>query len=153
MNKLALPINYTYAEYAREGFFQLLFVSIINLLLIIIYLHIMPDNNIIKILLTIVSICTYIMIISSSYRMYLYINEYDLTHLRFFVCVALVFIFLILTGAMINTYNHKFSFSKYSLLIFMIIYKMMQVILRTYFIFFFSFFIIFWVIVIYIIYF
>ena len=126
MNKLALPINYTYAEYAREGFFQLLFVSIINLLLIIIYLHIMPDNNIIKILLTIISICTYIMIISSSYRMYLYINEYDLTHLRFFVCVALVFIFLILTGAMINTYNQKFSFSKYSLLIFMIIYTLVS---------------------------
>ena len=86
----------------------------------------MPDNNIIKILLTIISICTYIMIISSSYRMYLYINEYDLTHLRFFVCVALVFIFLILTGAMINIFNIKFNFSKYSLLILMIIYTIVS---------------------------
>lgn len=126
MNKLALPPNYTYAIYAREGFFQLLFVSIINLLLIIIYLHIMPNNNIIKILLTIVSICTYIMIISSTYRMYLYINEYDLTHLRYFVCIALVFIFLILTGALINIFKDKFNFSKYSLLILMIIYTLVS---------------------------
>lgn len=126
MNKLSLPANYTYAEYAREGFFQLLFVAIINLLLIIIYLHIMKDNKLIKILLTIVSICTYIMIISSTYRMYLYINEYDLTHLRFFVCIALVFIFLILTGALINIFRDKFNFSKYSLLILMIIYTLVS---------------------------
>ena len=125
MNKLSIPEDYTYAEYAREGFFQLLFVAFINLILIVLILNKTTNNKIIKILLTIVSVCTLIIIASSTYRMILYVKHYDLSHLRFFVFFALALIAFILIEAMINIYIENFNFSKYSLYTFLILYTIL----------------------------
>ncbi|MFR8843973.1 MAG: DUF4153 domain-containing protein [Waltera sp.] len=38
LGKMQLPEGYTYAQYAREGFFQLLAVSILNLILVLVCL-------------------------------------------------------------------------------------------------------------------
>ena len=51
VNFLHLPVEYTYAEYAREGFFQLLFVTLINISIIIYfvyYTNIVSNNKLIK---------------------------------------------------------------------------------------------------------
>ncbi|MDE6129862.1 MAG: DUF4173 domain-containing protein, partial [Lachnospiraceae bacterium] len=67
--------GYTYAEYARQGFFQLLVVCIINLALVLSGHAYFKENKVLKGMLTVVSACTYIMIDSSAYRMILYIQH------------------------------------------------------------------------------
>ena len=47
LGKMQLPEGYTYAQYAREGFFQLLAVSILNLILVLAvsYTHLAQVNG------------------------------------------------------------------------------------------------------------
>ena len=90
VGKMELPGGYTYAEYAHEGFYQLLAVTILNLALVSFCKKHFADNKILKALLVIISICTYVMIASSALRMYLYVGVYGLSHLRVYVLWLLV---------------------------------------------------------------
>ncbi|MGN0376269.1 MAG: DUF4153 domain-containing protein [Suilimivivens sp.] len=112
-----LPSDYTYASYAREGFFQLVFVCLINLALVLICMGRFRESNVLKGILTFISLCTYIMIASSAYRMILYIQVYYLTFLRVFVLWALSVIFLLMTGALIMIYRESFPLVKYCLIV------------------------------------
>ncbi len=112
-----LPENYTYASYAREGFFQLVFVCLINLALILVCMKRFRENHILKGILTFISLCTYVMIASSTYRMLLYIQVYYLTFLRVFVLWALFVIFLLMTGALVTIYKERFPLVKYCLIV------------------------------------
>lgn len=115
MRKGTLPTDYTYAEYAREGFFQLMFVSAFNVLLVLICIEFFRDSKMLKAILSVVSVCTFIMIASSAYRMGMYISEYGLTFLRVFVLWALVVIALIMSGLLITLYVSKFKLFRYGL--------------------------------------
>jgi len=117
-----LPENYTYAAYAREGFFQLVFVCIINLSLVLLCRKYFRENKILKGFLTFISLCTYIMIASSAYRMLLYIEVYYLTFLRIFVLWALIVIFLLMTGALIMIYKDSFPLTKYCVVVVTVFY-------------------------------
>lgn len=108
-----LPADYTYASYAREGFFQLVFVCIINLSMVLICKKRFRENIILKAILTFICGCTYIMILSSTYRMILYIQVYQLTFLCVFVLWALLVIFLLVTGALVMIYKDDFPLVKY----------------------------------------
>ena len=108
IGNMKLPNGYTYAAYAREGFFQLLFVCLINLCLVLFCMKHYRSNNILKGILTVICGCTYIMIASSTMRMILYIQTYNLTFLRLFVLTALLVIFLCLTGIVISIYKEVF---------------------------------------------
>lgn len=112
-----LPEGYTYASYAREGFFQLVFVCLLNLALVLICMKRFRENKLLKGILTFISLCTYIMIASSAYRMILYIQVYYLTFLRIFVLWALSVIFLLMTGALIIIYKNNFPLVRYCLII------------------------------------
>ena len=117
-----LPENYTYASYAREGFFQLVFVCLINLALVLICMKYFRENIVLKILLSFISLCTFIMIASSAYRMILYITVYHLTFLRLFVLWALLVIFLLMCGAMILIYKREFPLVKYCVIVVSVLY-------------------------------
>ena len=119
-----LPKDYTYASYAREGFFQLVFVCLINLILVLTCMKHFRENKILKGILTFISACTYIMIASSTYRMLLYIQVYYLTFLRVFVLWALFVIFLLMTGALIMIYRENFPFTRYCLINVTVLYLM-----------------------------
>lgn len=85
-----LPGGYTYAEYAHEGFYQLLAVTILNLALVSFCKKHFANNKILQVLLVVISLCTYVMIASSALRMYLYVGVYGLSHLRVYVLWLLV---------------------------------------------------------------
>ncbi len=119
---MQLPEQYTYAEYAREGFFQLLFVCLINLVLVLVCLSRFKESKALKTILTIISLCTYIMIASSAMRMLLYIQYYNLTFLRFFVLWALIVIFFLMTGILIHIYKKAFPLFKYCIATVTILY-------------------------------
>lgn len=109
-----LPADYSYAEYAREGFFQLLFVSAFNVIMVLICIEFFRENKILKGILMVISICTFIMIASSAYRMSMYIGEYGLTFTRVFVLWTLVVITLVMTGLLYQLLRAEFNMFKYS---------------------------------------
>jgi len=98
-----LPSEYTFAEYARRGFFELVAVSVINFLIILLAVtFIKRDNKKLliagRVLLSILVGFTFIMLASAFYRMLLYEQAYGFTYLRIFVqafMVLLSFLFVI----------------------------------------------------------
>lgn len=102
---IALPDGYTYAEYAREGFFQLLFVSGLNLLLVLLCARRFRASRVLRLLLTVISGCTYIMAASSAMRMLLYVQAYGLTFLRVLVLWFLAVLGILLAGTVVSIYK------------------------------------------------
>lgn len=122
IGNMKLPENYTYARYAREGFFQLLLVSIINFLIVLLCLHLFQENKILRTILTMICGCTFIMIFSSALRMILYIESYSLTFLRLFVLWALMVIFLLMAGVTAFIFYRQFPLFLYGLSVVSICY-------------------------------
>lgn len=114
LGKMQLPEGYTYAEYAREGFFQLLAVSILNLVLVLLAMNYFRESKLLKGILTVMSFCTFIMISSSAMRMIIYIRYYYLTFLRIFVLWTLAVLFFLFAGVIISIFREKFPLFGYS---------------------------------------
>ena len=109
-NFLNVPVEYTYANYAREGFFQLLGVSTINFTILLFYNNFAnyEDSKWIKYMLLTIIFFSIFIIINSYYRMGLYIFEYGYTVLRLqvilFLTMELIF-FIILIFKFHNKLN------------------------------------------------
>lgn len=94
----SLPGSMTYSEYAVQGFWQLTFISIANIILILLA----PRDNHLKtskkfaINLTIMFVASMVIWASGLYRLGMYINVYGLTYMR-----LLPFTFIILLGYML----------------------------------------------------
>ena len=110
--KMALPSGYTYAEYAHEGFYQLLAVCVLNIVMVSICQAFFKNSKVLKALLTIIAACTYIMIASSAYRMIMYIRVYHLTFLRLFVLWFLAVLCFWLSFLIISMYARNFPVFK-----------------------------------------
>lgn len=103
-NFLNIPNGYIYSSYAREGFFQLLFVTLIDfsIILYLIYkTNLVKENKIIKILLLLLIIFQILLIFNSYYRMFLYIEKYGFTNLRIQV-ILFLFMELLLFGVIVK---------------------------------------------------
>lgn len=97
-----LPDNESYAQYARDGFFQLCAVAVINFVIMLALSLFMKRNEknksfVLKILSLVFSLFTLILISTALAKMLLYINRYGLTPKRvyaswFMLVLALVFI-------------------------------------------------------------
>jgi hypothetical protein len=100
-----LPETFSYAEYARKGFFELCGVSAINLcVLIFAYLFAKRSEGEypkpLRVLTAILSVMTALLITTALSKMFLYVGAYGLSRLRlytiwFMVLLLLVFITLI----------------------------------------------------------
>lgn len=117
-----LPDNVTYAEYARGGFWELLFVSFINFIMVLLCMYIFSENIVLKIVLTIVSGCTFIMIASAAYRILLYVKVYHLTFLRILVIWFLIVLTLIMSGVIVSIYKKRFPLFQYIVAVVGILY-------------------------------
>ena len=122
MRKLTLPYGYSYAEYAREGFFQLVFVCLFNVGLVLVCIHCFRKHKVLQVLLTIISVCTYVMLVSSAYRMSMYIGEYKLTFLRIFVLWGIIVIGIIMAGVIVAIFKEQFPLFSYLLITVTILY-------------------------------
>lgn len=108
-----LPGRYTYAEYARQGFFQLLFLSFVNAVAILICIEFVSKSRVLKGIFIIICGCTLVMIASSGYRMKMYIGEYGLTFTRVFVLWALVVIALVILGLAVKLVDDRVNLFSY----------------------------------------
>lgn len=113
IGKMQLPEGLTWASYARQGFFQLLFVCLINLVMVLLCLALFGESRILKGILTAISLMTYIMVVSSALRMFLYIQNYYMTFLRLMVLWALAVIAVVLVGVIIFTWQKSFPLFGY----------------------------------------
>lgn len=108
-NFLQIPNGYIYSSYAREGFFQLLFVTIINfsIILYLIYkTNVIKENKIIRNLVLVLIAFSILLIFNSYYRMFLYIGKFGFTNLRLQVILFLL-MELILFGIIIKKIINK----------------------------------------------
>ena len=114
MRRGTLPEGYTYSSYAHEGFFQLVFVCLINIVLVLISRKYSTDNLVLKSLFCLISACTYVMIASAAYRMYLYIAAYKLTFLRLYVLWALAVMAVVMAGIIVYLFLPRMPFARFA---------------------------------------
>ncbi len=113
--KGGLPGDMTYAQYARQGFFQLLVVAVLNLCLVLNCLRYFRKSRALSILLIIISLCTYVMIASAAYRMVLYVDAYSLTFLRIFVLWSLGLLSVLMLGVLLLLFKEQFPLFRWCL--------------------------------------
>lgn len=121
--KINITANFNYAEYARTGFFELMFVSFINFIIIIISNKQTENKN--KFIRTsniFLVIFTVIIVISSMYRMHMYELEFGLTYLRAFVFIILFTEILLFIPTVLYIFKSNFDFIKWCITIILSIY-------------------------------
>ena len=126
LGKMQLPEGYTYAMYAREGFFQLLAVSLFNLVIVLVCMSYFRESRVLKGILTAMSLCTFVMIASSALRMVIYIRFYYLTFLRILVLWSLAVLTLLFIGVLINIFRESFPLFRYSMAVVTVLYIVMS---------------------------
>ena len=117
LGKQMLPAGYSYSEYARQGFFQLLFVAAVNLVIVLVCNRAFAESRVLRTILTIMCGCTYVMIASSAVRMLMYIRAYHLTYLRVLVLFALLVLIALFAGTIIYLYKNTFPLMKYMIFV------------------------------------
>lgn len=122
MGQGSLPWGMTYSDYARQGFFQLLFVAVLNLVMVLLCLKYCRENVILKAVLLVISLCTYIMIASAVYRMALYVQQYNLTFLRILVLWFLAMLSVLMAGVVIVIVKRTFPLFRFCLAVISIFY-------------------------------
>lgn len=125
--QIGVGSEFDYASYARKGFFQLMIVTIINLVIILITTLNKRETTIFteyytKIMNLLLAIFTVVMIVSSFLRMYLYEQEYGYTFLRLMVFFTLATEFILIIPTVIYIFNKKFKLLKSYIIIFSIVY-------------------------------
>lgn len=98
--KFGLPDGFTFAEYARSGFFELILVSLLNIALLAVTLTYTKKsaaglNLAFRALNSIMIGCTIVMLISAHYRMSLYEQAYGFTFLRIMTHAFMVFLLVL----------------------------------------------------------
>ncbi|REE81275.1 uncharacterized protein DUF4173 [Paenibacillus taihuensis] len=112
-----LPEGAAYADYARQGFAQLVVVSIINLGLLLGGLHLVKREGqtaetVRKISLSLLVGCTIVMLVSAFSRLQLYEQAYGFTQTRLLVHGFMLFLGLVLLMSLIRIWREHFSLAK-----------------------------------------
>lgn len=131
-----LTMDISYATYARQGFFQLMFISLINISIILISKH-SKDNNYdkgIKYLNIIMILLTTIIIFSSFYRMHMYESAYGYTTLRLIVYVILFTETILLIPTFRYVINSKVNILKHFIIVTTFVYTILGIFPVDYFI-------------------
>ena len=115
LHRVTPGINY--AEYARQGFFELMVVSIINLAIILISKKFESKNNenefkYIKVMNIIMVLLTLIIIVSSFLRMHMYEVAYGYTVLRLLVFVTLITEAILMIPTIMYIFNSEVNIVK-----------------------------------------
>jgi hypothetical protein len=110
----ALKNDYTFAEYARKGFFELLFVTLINLsITIVILTFVQRSAQVIKrlaqILLTVLILSSSVMLCSAFIRLSMYEAAYGFTFTRVLAHSFMMFLGVIFAYTLIKIWLEKLS--------------------------------------------
>lgn len=111
-----LPADLTYAEYARSGFFELLGVSLINLILVLLTVKGSDRHSAAGIVLRVESLLliagSLVQWSSAMFRMKMYVDTYGLTLLRFWVTAFMLLILVIFLLLLVKEFASGFPLFK-----------------------------------------
>ena len=113
----SLPADFTYSDYARRGFFELLAVALINIVFIAVakIFSVKNENNkYLRIHILLNSILTLVLISVAFAKMYLYISTYGLTTLRIIPSVFMIFLCFVFAFIIIGEFKKSFPVTKLS---------------------------------------
>ena len=117
-----------YSEYARQGFFQLMLISLINLIIILVSKRIKEkDNKYTKVMSILMVVLTLIIIASSFMRMYMYESAYGYTTLRLLVYFILITETILLIPTIRYILNSKINVMKHYLIICTVMYTVLAI--------------------------
>lgn len=127
----SLPKNLSYSEYARKGFFELVLVTLINLTILLLTIHLTKKNTAktaisLKILNILLIFCTIVMLISAFFRMYLYEQVYGFTYLRVFTHSFMLYIFALLMATLYKIFADKVHILKLYIIISLVAYTLIN---------------------------
>lgn len=126
-----LPQNFTYAQYARKGFFELVAVTLINLVILVGNINSVKVtgkriNNIVHVLNTILVVCTFIMLLSAHFRMSLYEEAYGFTYLRILTHAFMGYLFLLFSVTLAKIWRPSISLFKSFIVISLVAYTLLN---------------------------
>lgn len=110
-----LPKGCTYADYAREGFFQLCAVCAINgMLYLFVSLFTKKDQGegVRKALLTVLCLCSLILAATACSKMILYIRTYGLTPNRVYASWGMILLVIAFLLALVSAYWKKLNITR-----------------------------------------
>ena len=116
-----LPEEYTLAQYARRGFFEMAVLCLVNLGLIAAVVGLIAKEEgraplATRVLSLFVGLVTLFFVVTASAKMFLYIDSYGLTRLRVLTEVIMVFLALTTVFVSIWLFVPKFAYMKAILL-------------------------------------
>ncbi|MGZ5471665.1 MAG: DUF4153 domain-containing protein, partial [Nitrososphaeraceae archaeon] len=125
------PSSFTYAEYARRGFAELIIVTIINFGILIFGITFVKKDSkrifvALRAFLTFLVIFTFILLISAFYRMLVYEQAYGFTYLRIFVQAFMIMLFFLFVINIIYIWYPKLPIIKSYFIISLAIYIIMN---------------------------
>ena len=118
-----LPEEFSAAEFARSGFFQMAAIAFINLFItfIVVSMEKAKENGKLpvstKILLTFFSVFSIFLIVNAFIRMSMYIEMYGLTQKRVITSVFMIMLCIIFIVVLVRIFNAKFKYINFILLI------------------------------------
>ncbi|MGD7043851.1 DUF4153 domain-containing protein [Jeotgalibacillus proteolyticus] len=128
-----LAEGFTYAEYARRGFFELVTVTMINLTLTVLILHFVKQDHTfykksIQILLSFLLGSSLLILISAFMRLHLYEQAYGFTFTRILVHAFIIFLFVIIIYTMMKVWLQRLSLIHFYILSALIFYCTINII-------------------------
>lgn len=128
-----LQEDFTYAEYARKGFFELLFVTLINLSITVIVLTFVNRatrfmQRATQLMLTILVLASSVMLTSAFLRLGMYEDAYGFTFTRILVHSFMIFLIVIFTYTLVKIWVEKLSLFHFYFITSLIYYTAVTVI-------------------------
>ena len=111
----ALPRGYTYADYAREGFFQLCAVCAINgvlYLFVSLFTKKGQGEGVRKALLTVLCLCSLVLAATAFSKMVLYVRTYGLTPKRVYASWGMILLVIAFLLALLGAYWKKLNVTR-----------------------------------------
>ena len=120
--RAVLPAGMTYAEYARSGFAELVWVTLINFaILFSAMLYGSREKQglyrTVQMLLSLLTVCTGFLLFSAYYRLSLYETAYGYTYTRFLAHAFMIVLFILLLLALLKVWREGLSLAKSYLVI------------------------------------
>lgn len=126
-----LPEGFTYAEYARRGFFELVVVATVNVAIVLCSLNLTKisevlSDRIFKILNSGLVVSTLVILFSSFVRMHLYEEVFGYTYLRVFTHEFIIMLFFLLCITLFRVWSGKLNLAKWYIVISLIAYVLIN---------------------------
>lgn len=125
--------DFTYAEYARKGFFELLFVSVINLSILTVVLTFVKQNTdtlnrLTQIMMTVLVLASAVILCSAFIRLGMYEDAYGFTFTRILALSFMIFLAIVFAYTLMQVWINRLSLSHFMLITTLVYYTILNTI-------------------------